>query len=496
MPSDGHNGAADLGRLGAVYRRRNYADRGPLFTQLLERECGVRYQQPLVADSMLRYLCSTDEATFHMYSAAAGTPVPPFTISFSTVVCDGHLLAVGDEEGYVSLLDTSVPVEYDHWGRLLPRPGGHSFWQAHRNAIMAIAWAERDTKLLVASADQTVTEWDVESRRLVCTMQGHRGTVTCLATNPTQPTECVSGGRDGALLFWDRRQSGGSCGSGRRRGGPVIANLQAAGGSEASTVTSLAAYRTIANLHVSKEQRESYTAGQRPRRRRSTLTAGSTSSIPADDYISKTVTAVLYTHDEHQLVSAGAADGVIKFWDFRVWRSSLDSAPSRLSASSSPCHDPARPLLGVAQQPVSIGAAGRRIRHSSGISSLALDPSRTMLMASSCDGHLCQYSAIHPAAVKPVLYTGHVNSNASGTFIKCAFSPDGRYVASGSADGCGYIWAVSHTADRNEGSMGSPQWCLPGHSDECTSVTWAGLAAGRVCLPSVAPFNCSSGHSQ
>eukprot|EP01052_Picozoa_sp_SAG31_P035277 SAG31_NODE_4233_length_3434_cov_1.980810_5_plen_441_part_00 len=251
MPSDGHNGAADLGRLGAVYRRRNYADRGPLFTQLLERECGVRYQQPLVADSMLRYLCSTDEATFHMYSAAAGTPVPPFTISFSTVVCDGHLLAVGDEEGYVSLLDTSVPVEYDHWGRLLPRPGGHSFWQAHRNAIMAIAWAERDTKLLVASADQTVTEWDVESRRLVCTMQGHRGTVTCLATNPTQPTECVSGGRDGALLFWDRRQSGGSCGSGRRRGGPVIANLQAAGGSEASTVTSLAAYRTIANLESS-----------------------------------------------------------------------------------------------------------------------------------------------------------------------------------------------------------------------------------------------------
>ena len=36
----------------------------------------------------------------------------------------------------------------------------------------------------------------------------------------------------------------------------------------------------------------------------------------------------------HQLVSAGAADGVVKFWDFRIWRAGLDSASSSSAASA------------------------------------------------------------------------------------------------------------------------------------------------------------------
>jgi hypothetical protein len=39
----------------------------------------------------------------------------------------------------------------------------------------------------------------------------------------------------------------------------------------------------------------------------------------AADSGARTVTAVQYLADGHELVSAGAADGLVKFWDFRVW---------------------------------------------------------------------------------------------------------------------------------------------------------------------------------
>ena len=103
--------------------------------------------------------------------------------------------------------------------------------------------------------------------------------MTCLAVNPNRPAECVSGGRDGALLFWDRRQPGSA--------GPALARPGAAGGGGPAPAAT-AAYRTIANLHVSEEQRASYAAAGSRR--------GATR--PSEDFISKTVTSVLYTHDE------------------------------------------------------------------------------------------------------------------------------------------------------------------------------------------------------
>ena len=161
-----------------------------LFGQVMRREWTGSphgWARRFTTDSLLPNVCSTDDATFR-FSNSAGDTVPPFTASFSTEACRGHLLAVGDEEGYISLLDTSVPAESDQYGNLVSRPGGHAspsaasphacrpacspnvatptclhacrvtrrltasslprhtFWQAHKNAVFAVEWAENDRR--------------------------------------------------------------------------------------------------------------------------------------------------------------------------------------------------------------------------------------------------------------------------------------------------------------------------------------------------------------
>lgn len=52
---------------------------------------------------------------------------------------DSKLLAVADEEGYVSIVDTAagLPSEMsDDWGPNKPR----AQWLAHRNAVFDISW--------------------------------------------------------------------------------------------------------------------------------------------------------------------------------------------------------------------------------------------------------------------------------------------------------------------------------------------------------------------
>lgn len=52
---------------------------------------------------------------------------------------DGKLLAVADEEGFVSIVDTSceLPTEMaDDWGPNKPR----AQWMAHRNAVFDLSW--------------------------------------------------------------------------------------------------------------------------------------------------------------------------------------------------------------------------------------------------------------------------------------------------------------------------------------------------------------------
>jgi len=65
------------------------------------------------------------------------------TIRLVQSLFGGRLLAVGDEEGLVSIVNTTTPAS----GQLsmLPRPTAQ--WVAHRNAIFGLGWYQVQSNL-------------------------------------------------------------------------------------------------------------------------------------------------------------------------------------------------------------------------------------------------------------------------------------------------------------------------------------------------------------
>ena len=119
-----------------------------------------------------------------------------FTMSVPAGLASEVTKATSEEEGFVTVADTlrvgdaGAPV--------------HQF-EAHNNAVFDVRWSADGERLLTASGDQTIREWDAErlERRGVC--KGHLGSVKCVATSPVTPHVIASGSRDGSLRLWDLR---------------------------------------------------------------------------------------------------------------------------------------------------------------------------------------------------------------------------------------------------------------------------------------------------
>lgn len=198
------------------------------------------------------------------------------------------LLAIADEEGYISIVDTAAPLPPS----LHPRdgdaatPAPRAQWLCHANAVFDAAWTRGDTRLLTASGDRTVAVWDTLDATRVATGVGHAGSVKSVAPRPGAPDVFASGGRDGAVLLWDSRCPG----AGTRAGGagdalsPVAALRGAHGAPDAAAPRSRAGRR-------------------RPH----------------------SVTAVAWAGD---LLLSGGADGAVRVWDARAGLATRSRPPA------------------------------------------------------------------------------------------------------------------------------------------------------------------------
>lgn len=153
---------------------------------------------------------------------------------------------------------------------------------------------------------------------------------------------------------------------------------------------------------------------------------------------SKSITAVLYHKDERVVISAGAADSVVKFWDTRKLKAPITQTPPQCQTSVE-------------------GKEGRV----HGIASLSLDSSGTFLITSCMDNKIYLYNALQPDKGHLKSYTGHV---LGSFYIKASFSPGGTHILSGSSDENAFIWQ----ADRPE----ADPVMLKGHRGEVTAVDW------------------------
>ncbi|KAK8938006.1 Guanine nucleotide-binding protein subunit beta [Platanthera guangdongensis] len=238
------------------------------FGELRTRELsGLKVRQrPYLGD------LSSDAAGFIIEHE--NNPSPPLALSFCESVGKSHILAVSDEEGFVSFYDTrkNLHCHSSCWDKTAE--ARVSQWVAHENAIFDICLIKDDSHCITASGDQTIKIWNVERRKCIGLLIGHTGSVKSISSHSSNPDLFVSGSRDGSLAIWDLR-----CNAGINCHG----------------VARLLSTLIVKEAHLSSE-------GSRTRR------------VKAH---SKSVTSVLYLKDDISIASAGAVDSIVKFWDTR-----------------------------------------------------------------------------------------------------------------------------------------------------------------------------------
>ncbi|EAQ90617.1 hypothetical protein CHGG_02552 [Chaetomium globosum CBS 148.51] len=385
----------------------------------------------------------------HFSSSHEGAPR---AIPFCTTTCHkSSLVAVGDEEGYVRLLDSSGDFSKIHLS-----------FQAHGNAIIDLDFSEDDQLLATASGDQTGRVIDMQTQRPVSILGHHTASLKQVRFQPGRGSSCVlaTSGRDGSVQIWDLR-----C-----RGGPVqdLGIVSEAG----------LRHRIPKPLNPGCVVNSIYDAHARTTRQGK---GHLSSSNPGDvarlgevpgrfGEVSVTAMQFLPPGREHLLLTACEADASIKLWDIRAVHT------SRHHKASTPVSYTAPPPSHVAFRPFSIcsmtlGGDGTRL--------YALCKDNTVYAYSTAHLVLGHASELTPAlpgtepprrrhhphgtaheGLGPLYGFRHPLFHATSFYVKTAIRPaaEGRpeLLAVGSSDGAAVLFPTDERYLRDAWSSSSP----------------------------------------
>ncbi|KAL4443774.1 hypothetical protein ABPG75_011511 [Micractinium tetrahymenae] len=390
-----------------------------LTSALLGRQLqgGPVHRRPFVAE----FCC--EDGTVMNNPTQIGTPA--FAAQYSRHYNDCKLLAIADEEGYVSIVDTAcqLPTEMaDDWGPNKPR----AQWAAHRNAVFDLAWCNDDTRMLTASGDQTVSLWDTGHADLLASFRGHSGSVKTVCPMPAAHEVFASGARDGALMVWDAR----------------AAQRQDATTGEVFHAPVL----TVQDAHAP--------SGKQKRRR-----------TPLQGRTRPSVTSLAFLQGQGNQLATGGVDGVVKFWDLRQTGAPVGEAAPWLELDR---------LCDAGVPPIS--------QKQHGITSLALHPQGNQLLVSLTGGHHFLYDPLRPHIGPSRWFGGHT---VASFYVKAGWSPDGTHIISGSTDRNVYIWEVDapdgaspYVLAGHQGEVTAVAWCpsdfhqIATTADDATLKVW------------------------
>ncbi|RUS25594.1 WD40-repeat-containing domain protein, partial [Jimgerdemannia flammicorona] len=387
--------------------RRPYRPALSPFNAIISRQMNSR-RVDVSIKSILRDFIST-ERNVYAITIQGGYPVPPFACAYSNNANEGKLLAVADEDGAIAILDTQRDNTLE-WADRVRRPDRPSLgYEEAGRQIRELQPVGSECVLGVfSSADgggdlsriHVVDKWAVV------------------------PDMVVTGSRDGSIMLWDVRCTGVGMVTGETRHKPID---------------------TIRDAHLL-----SYSTPNRKKRRTepTTLSQGE-----------KSVTAVLFpAHEDHLVASAGAADGLIKYWDIRQTNSNkIIPTPVASSVYDGPSQRPRGRYYAVSFIDFYVA----------GLSSLTLDNSGSRLFTVSLDNQIYMYDAHHLG--KPTARFGHDRFHCASFYIKTAISPDDQFIASGSADHSLAVWEIERP-DR-------PPVFFKGHTNEWMRTVCRGAVA-------------------
>ncbi|TKA28507.1 hypothetical protein B0A54_16503 [Friedmanniomyces endolithicus] len=127
-----------------------------------------------------------------VHSFRSGTAIPFCTASCHT----NSLVALGDEEGSIRLVDTSPESDFTRT---------HINLRVHRNAVMDLAFSSDDFLLATASGDQTSRIVDMHTQQVLCVLSGHGSSVKQVRFRPNDDNIITTSSRDGTVQIWDLR---------------------------------------------------------------------------------------------------------------------------------------------------------------------------------------------------------------------------------------------------------------------------------------------------
>ncbi|KAI0122942.1 WD40-repeat-containing domain protein [Xylariales sp. AK1849] len=372
---------------------------------------------------------------------------PGRCIPFCTATCHTNgLVAVGDEEGRVRLLESAGEPSQ-------PFSKVHLSFQAHSNAIIDLAFSTDDHLLATASGDQTGRVIDMMTQSTVALLHHHTASLKQVRFQPGKANSSVlaTSSRDGSVQIWDLRCKG-----------PV---------SEIPPVPD-----RDTNLGFRRQQPKQgcvvnsiYDAHARTLRQVRQAAPGGPGDMPSRGElpgrigdVSVTTLQFLPEGQEHLLLTACEADASIKLWDIRSTSRHKTSTPMSMTAPPT-SHSRWRPF---------------------GISSLALSTDSSRLYALCKDntvyaystphlilGHAPELSSREPArrrhggithnGLGPLYGFRHPMFHATSFYVKCAVRParDGQseLLAVGSSDGCAVVFPTAERYFRDDlsGAMAS-----------------------------------------
>ncbi|KAJ5894070.1 hypothetical protein N7495_005761 [Penicillium taxi] len=220
-------------------------------------------------------------------------------LPFCNASCNNNsLVAVGDEEGSIRLLDSSKDDERGFSSAFLA-------FRPHMNSIMDLEFSSDDLFLATASGDQTSLIIDMTTQKPIHCLSNHVSSVKRVQFQPATNNKVLATcSRDGNVNIWDLR-----CKGFERPSLQVRCNLESDAENAVSSTPSKMTYphvlNTIHGAHAyTTPQKQTLEKGDPPPFGRSDITVTSISFLPAGQ--------------ENLFVTASEASASVRLWDLRT----------------------------------------------------------------------------------------------------------------------------------------------------------------------------------
>ncbi|KAI9698648.1 MAG: hypothetical protein M1836_003758 [Candelina mexicana] len=378
-------------------------------------------------------------------------------LPFSVASCNTNsLVAVGDEEGNIRLLESA-------------KGGKPAFLEAyltfrpHTNATLDITFSSNDMLLATASGDQTARIIDMPTQRVLSILSGHSSSIKQIRFQPGSGNDSViaTSSRDGSVQIWDLRCTGSQAPVRELHvsldAGPLSFGSSTRGASKKMTwgCSVNAIYQAHTDKHAPIASQGATSNGTVST---DAPSKGELQSRRGD--VSITALSFLPPGKEHLLLTASEANACVKLWDLRTTHNGRRGKATPLSSTRQPDSHTKHRHFGI--NSIVLSSDGGRLYTLCRDSTVYTYSTSHLIL-----GHAPELSSASmpprrsggtvKEGLGPIYGFRHPQLHASTFYVKSALRPASidktELLAVGSSDGCAILFPTDERHLRNQDSQ-------------------------------------------